>query len=237
MYILEGNVGVGKSTLLEKIQEHVPYLNVITESVSNWSNDDTQESLLARFYADIPRWSYTLETYTLLTRVQEHLKIQQDPNPFKIVERSLYAGNYCFARNGYLQGAMDDIEWSIYNKFFDFLVLGKCKTPTGFIYLQADPEICLARSQKRNRPGEEAIPLEYLQQIHDQHERYLIRKEGVLPELVNVPVLVLDGSADFASDRTILEDHLDKIDEFLFITGDPRGQAKKDVPKHARGCC
>lgn len=219
MYILEGNNGIGKSTLLKLIQKNLPYVEAVQEPVDAWATEhNNEDSLLARFYADSNRWAYTMETYTMIARVQEHLRVQQMSTPFKLMERSLYSGHYCFARNGYEQGFMSDTEWDIYNKWFNFLVPQKCKAPQGFIYVQSDPEVCFKRSAQRNRKGEEAVPLKYFEQMHDQHERYLLNKENVLENLKNVPVLVLNGNEEFETNPDVQQDHFDKIQEFLLET-------------------
>lgn len=219
MYILEGNNGIGKSTLLKLIQNNMPHVEAVQEPVDAWATEhNNEDSLLARFYADAPRWAYTMETYTMIARVQEHLKAQQIDSPFKIMERSLYSGHYCFARNGYEQGFMSDLEWDIYNKWFNFLVPQKCEAPRGFIYIKSDPEVCFERSARRNRKGEESVPLEYFKQMHNQHERYLLNKENVLDSLKDVPVLVLDGNNEFEKDLDAQQEHFNKIQEFLLET-------------------
>lgn len=219
MYILEGNNGIGKSTLLKLIQKNLPHIQAIQEPVDAWATEHNNESsLLANFYRDTPRWAYTMETYTMIARVQEHLRVQQMPAPLKLMERSLYSGHYCFARNGYEQGFMSETEWNIYNKWFEFLVPQKCRAPQGFIYIQSDPEICFERSARRNRKGEETVPLKYFEQMHDQHERYLLNKENVLETLKDVPVLVLDGNQEFENNLEIQNNHFEKIQEFLLKT-------------------
>lgn len=220
MYILEGNNGIGKSTLLKLIQKNLPHVEALQEPVDVWAKEhNNEDSLLARFYANAPRWAYTMETYTMIARVQEHLKAQHNPSPFKIMERSLYSGHYCFARNGYEQGFMTEMEWTIYNKWFKFLVPQKCEAPKGFIYIQSDPEVCFERSAQRNRKGEEAVPLKYFEQMHDQHERYLLNKENVLESLKDVPVLVLDGNEEFETNPDVQQNHFEKIEEFLLAQG------------------
>ena len=232
MYILEGNVGVGKSTLLDLIKKNIPHLYTVKEPVDSWVQENIDgQSLLAKFYQNIPRWSYTMESYTMLTRVHEHLRVQQMKQPLKIMERSLYSGHYCFARNGYEQGCMDDIEWNIYNNWFNFLVLQKCNSPRGFIYLSSDPQTCFERAIKRNRAGEEQIKFEYFEQIHEQHESFLIKKQDILNELKDVPVLVLDGSVEFEQDRDIHTYYLERIEEFLLNTQPTTPIQIKQCPK------
>lgn len=218
MYLLEGNLGAGKSTFLSLIQKHLPHLQTVTEPVATWHNAASEDSLLDHFYKDTPRWAYSMELFTLMTRTKEHLKEQKRNNGAyipKIMERSLFSGYYCFARNGYEQGFLTYEEWIVYNEWFDFLVNKKCVMPQGFIYLQASPNICYQRMQKRSRSGEEIVPFEYLAQIHEQHERFLIHKANLLYELENVPVLVLDVSGDFANNPKQLQALLNKVDQFI----------------------
>jgi len=202
MYLLEGNMGAGKSTLLMLIKQHLPHLEVVTEPVTSWHDSNHGQSLLGHFYQDTPRWAYTMETFTLITRVKEHLKEQQDTVSQKIMERSIYSGYYCFAKNCYKQGNMSDIEWDAYNAWFTFLVQKKCNNPFGFIYLYTTPEICLERMNRRKRPGEDIVPLSYLQELHDAHEDFLMHKQDIFPHLQEVPVLRLDVSKEFVQDST-----------------------------------
>lgn len=214
MFLVEGNLGAGKSTLLALIQQYLPHINVVFEPVNSWHSDNHGASLLSQFYCDQQRWSYTMEKQTLLTRVKEFLKEQQDPEN-KIMERSIYSGYYCFAKNGYLQGNMTDQEWHAYNLWFDFLVTQKCNKPSGFIYLRTSPETCYQRINKRARSGEEIIPLSYLQEIHAAHESFLIKKENLFEQLVSVPVLVLDAEDDFENNQNKLKHYLTLINDFV----------------------
>ncbi len=214
MFLLEGNMGAGKSTLLKLIAQHAPELTIVFEPVTAWHSDNQNQSILTHFYQDQNRWAYTMEKAALLTRVKEYLKEQQDPTKPKIMERSLYSGYYCFARNGYLQGTLSDIEWNIYNNWFNFLVTSKCKKPSGFIYLYTTPETCYTRMHKRKRAGEDIVPLAYLIQIHQAHENFL-RHKDIMAELKTVPVLELDGTQDFSNNSERIADFIQKIRTFI----------------------
>lgn len=210
MFLLEGNMGAGKSTLLRLIKEHLPHIEVVQEPVDKWHGN----ALLEHFYKDQQRWAYTMETFTLLTRVKEHLK-EQNKNPYKIMERSIYSGYYCFAKNGVHQGTLSKDEWAVHNEWFEFLVAKKCTPPLGFIYLQTMPEVCFERMAKRNRTGEANVPLKYLRQLHNQHEAFLLNKTGILPSLEDVPVLTLDVSEEFVTNEKLLKEILQKIETFI----------------------
>ena len=214
MFLLEGNMGAGKSTLLKLIAQHAPELTIVFEPVTAWHSDNQDQSILTHFYQDQNRWAYTMEKAALLTRVKEYLKEQQDLTKPKIMERSLYSGYYCFAKNGYLQGTLSELEWKIYNDWFNFLIKSKCVKPSGFIYLYTSPEVCYARMHKRKRAGEEIVPLAYLAQIHQAHENFLRHKQ-LSDELKNVPVLELDAMEEFTNDPERIANFIEKIKNFV----------------------
>ena len=133
MYILEGNIGAGKSTFLQLIKKHVPEIDVALEPLHNWQKNVYGQSLLANFYQDTQRWAYSIETFAMICRVKEHIQDQANLNPHRIIERSIYSGHYCFALNGYKHGFMNDIEWDLSNQWFNFFITEKCFPPRGFI--------------------------------------------------------------------------------------------------------
>lgn len=218
MYIIEGNIGVGKSTFLKLINKCLPHVNISLEPLNNWQKQVYGQSLLTNFYQDTKRWAYTLETLTMVYRVREHIAQQQKNDSACIVERSIYSGYYCFAKNGYEQGFMSDLEWQLYLQWFAWLVYNKCQPPHGFIYLRVDPKIAYERIKKRNRHAEKAISLGYLRQIHEKHEKFLSEKEEILPILQSIPVLILDCNKEFETDIQQLEKHLQKVEDFLIKT-------------------
>jgi deoxyadenosine/deoxycytidine kinase len=219
MYILEGNIGVGKSTFLTLLKKHSSTIEVLTEPVENWSSESFGQSLLANFYQDISRWAYTLETLTMVCRAEDHMREQNHPNRNRILERSIYSGHYCFAKNCYEGGYVSPIEWEVYNKLANILVQKNCIPPLGFIYLRATPQVCFDRVVKRNRPSEKNLTLEYITDIGKLHDRFLIEKTGISAALVSIPVLVLDCNEDFLEHPARMREHVAKIEQFLVKTG------------------
>ncbi len=215
MFFVEGPIGAGKTTFLKLIQEQLPELAVVFEPLHSWDNNEYGQSLLTNFYKDPKRWAYTMETLAMACRVQEHLREQDNPNPFRLMERSIYSGHYVFATNGYKNGFFTEVEWQVYLNWFNFLVTGTCKPPQGFIYLKVDPEIAYKRIKKRNREAEKSISLEYLKQIHQCHEDFLVHKKDLLTELKEVPVLILDCNAEFEADAEQLAVHARKLSAFV----------------------
>ena len=80
------------------------------------------------------------------------------------MERSIFTDRYVFAHNCYQNGLMTDLEWQIYQKWFDWLLeeFEIILKPTGYVYLKAEAEISNQRIQKRKRDEESDIPYSYL---------------------------------------------------------------------------
>jgi deoxyguanosine kinase len=213
MYILEGTIGAGKSTFLKLLAQYLPDLTVKLEPVDIWQSQEHGQSLLTNFYENPTRWAYTLETFTMICRVQEHRRLQKALEPI-IIERSIYSGHYVFARNSYESGFLNNLEWHLYNQFFNFLT-SRCTIPQGFIYLQTSPEIAYERIKKRNRSSEISISLDYLHQLNHQHEKFLCQKEDILPSLKDVPVLIIDCNKEFELDIQQFKQHCSRIQEFI----------------------
>ena len=214
MFLIEGNIGVGKSTLCSLLQTKRPSYQTITEPVKQWHNEEEGPSLLERFYQDPYRWGYTIETLTMINRIKEYYAHTKDKTKITIFERSLYSGYHCFAQNGKNKGFLNTIEWNIYTEWTQFLLQNSNLKPNGFIYLRASPETCHARINKRLRSGESNISLTYLTDIHNLHDDFLYKKtENTL--LKSVPVLIIDAEKDFALDEKNVHDLIDQIDVFI----------------------
>ena len=108
------------------------------------------------------------------------------------MERSIFSSRYCFVENmvqtGLLHQGMYDVlqEWY---KCVDNMVHIQADL---IVYLRSNPKIVHERMMKRGRSEENQVPLEYLQQLHDLHENWLIHRAFPVP----APVLVLDANLD-----------------------------------------
>jgi deoxyadenosine/deoxycytidine kinase len=204
MFFLEGNIGTGKSTFLELVER--AGLDVIYEPVNEWSSmkNSNGKNLLEEFYGNQSRYAYTFQSIAFRTRV----KNISNSKPETVVERSIFTDRNVFAKTCYENGMMNDIEWEDYTSWFDWLSESFNIKPNGYIYLQAPPEVSHGRIMERNRSGEETIPFEYLEKLHNKHEEWLKNEENVL---------FLDATKNFKDDEKVFEEMLVKVKKFINV--------------------
>ena len=213
-FVIEGNMGAGKSTFLHLVQH---YLNVqlVFEPHHKWQ-DVAGENLLDYFYKDAPRWAYTFQSMAFISRIREQEEhAQYNPYGAQVVERSVFSDRYCFAQNCYETGLMTSLEWNLYCQWFSWLVNEHMQKPAGFIYLRTSPQVCYDRMRKRSRKEEANVGHDYLQLLHDRHEAWLIRREGLQSDVADIPVLTLSCDEEFENDVAVQKQHMQAIADFI----------------------
>lgn len=219
VFILEGNIGVGKSTFLNLIKKYIKDAQIIFEPADKWQKVGESGNLLDLFYKDTKRWAYTFQSYAFISRVKFLLETISKSNNYNfIMERSVYCDRYCFAENCFESGLMNALEWQIYKEWFSWLINGYMPKPAGFIYLQAGPEVCFERLKKRNRSEETGVSLNYLKDLHNKHENWLVNRINIDDNISKLPVLILNCNQDFENNIDIQKQHMLKIASFMSDT-------------------
>ena len=196
---VEGNIGSGKSTFLNKISSLLNLYGIL-EPHTLWQNINGH-NLLEEFYKNPNRWAYSFQTYVFLTRVGSLEKAVNATHDLKnvtyVMERSVYTDKFCFAKACHELGSMNDLEWNMYVAWYDWLVYNHVQKPHGIIYLRVEPEISFERTRIRNRSEEQGVPLSYLKLLHEKHDNWLLYKKDIPSFLENTPTLILDCNKDF----------------------------------------
>lgn len=188
-FIIEGNIGSGKTTLVRKLKDRED-TEVIEEPVDLWlsiRDDDGKHSLLDLFYSDSKRYSYLFQTMVFKTRLMS-LDHEQEKS-IRFSERSIWTDKYIFGENCIENNMMNAIEAKSYYKWFNWLEKHFEPNPAGIIYIQCSPEKCMERIKKRAREGEDLISYDYLKQLHNKHEKWLTT-------WTKTPVLIIDNEKD-----------------------------------------
>lgn len=182
---IEGNIGAGKTTFVRELKKRYKDRNdviFITEPVDIWESvkDKDNKNILERFYEDNKKYAFPFQIMAYVTRLNLITKtISENPDcKLIITERSLDADKNVFAKMLYDDGCIDDINYNIYLQFYNSY---KTKYNTdGVIFLNADASVCSDRINKRNRTGEDGVPLEYLQKCEQYHINWLYSQYNIL---------------------------------------------------------
>jgi len=155
---IDGPIGVGKTTLVEKLCERFEGVKLL-EDVSN--------PFLADFYKDRPGTAFQTQLYFLLSRYKQ----QQDMHQRGLFERMVVA-DYTFDKDrifAYLN--LSDDELALYDKLYKLLE-PQVRKPDLMLYLVADVDTCLERVKRRQRSFERHLAGDYLAQLIDAYNHY-----------------------------------------------------------------
>jgi len=196
LFICEGNIGSGKTTFLNKlrdvhfIQPHVIVLEPVDQwmkqNVKNNKGDEQSVNFLELFYEDNIKHCFTFQMFALQSRMEYTLKIiQENPGKLIICERSPLTDCEIFAKMLFEKGILSAEDFCVYKKWYDFMLELIKPNIIGILYLQVEPNLCAKRIMQRNRDGEKNISLDYLQTLHDKHEKWLNNDNTEFVEIIN----------------------------------------------------
>lgn len=182
---LEGNIGVGKSSFMDILKEHLhAHAEFIYEPVDEWleMKDENGTNLLDTFYKDKKRWSYTFQNVAYITRMNKIMDyLTTSSKKIIIMDRSLSGDLNTFTKMLKEDGDMNEIEWQAYNKWNTFFnkYIGS-NVEMKHIYLRSDPSVAFERIGKRHRNEESSIPFEYIKKLHEYHDKWLLDNNDCL---------------------------------------------------------
>lgn len=186
-----GNIGVGKSTLVEKLCARLGWEPFFEGVVDN--------PYLADFYADMRAWSFHSQIYFLGRRLGDLTRLMNFPRTV-VQDRSVYEDAEIFAKNLFRQGFISERDWVSYHELYQALA-ELLPPPDLIVYLQATVPTLLRRIALRGREYEKNIAPEYLAQLNSLYEEWI-------SDFTLCPVLVVPADRlDFVANG----DHLDLI--------------------------
>jgi deoxyadenosine/deoxycytidine kinase len=192
---LEGEIGVGKSTLSRLLKSKFSDHCEIYE-------EQTNEGFLKLFYGNPGKYGFAFQWGMLKTRIYQLRLAQHDAetsrepkNKFFIWDRSMI-GDYIFAFWNHLQGSISKDEMQVYESEFGGSLRNLESIPflkdiNCFTFLNDEPSACKFRvEQHRRNESEQGIPLPYYEGIDDIHFSMML---GLLEKKI-AKVLVLNWS-------------------------------------------
>jgi 2-amino-4-hydroxy-6-hydroxymethyldihydropteridine diphosphokinase len=185
----EGNIGAGKTTLVQKIAEDFNAKMVLERFADN--------PFLPKFYKDQNRYAFPLEMSFLADRYQQ---LSDDLAQFDLFKDFIVADYHIFKSLIFAKITLAEDEYRLYRNLFD-IIYKEMPKPDLYVYLYQNSERLLQNIKKRGRNYEQNIEAEYLDKINNGYLEYIKSQK-------DLNVLIID-----VSDRDFVKKHGD----YLFI--------------------
>ena len=154
---VEGNIGAGKTTVLKELESRGH--RVFYENLESW------KPLLDLFYETPERWSFALQVAILQDMHVGGLKARVLENERLVFFERSPQSSKIFTILSHARKYLTDIELNTYHELFGCIGW----KPDVTVFIDTPPELCQKRIEERNRPGEAAISLKYLEEIDTHH--------------------------------------------------------------------
>lgn len=180
---LAGNIGCGKTTAAKLISQHFGF-ELFDEPVID-------NRFLRDYYADMRRWSFTLQLEFLIRRVEHHELIRRVPKNC-IQDRTLYEDPEIFAKYLHGLGFMDNRELDLYFEYFNRLNRELHKPDLIVILEVGHIETLLERIRVRGREEERGIDEPFLTGLNAYYSTFAQvcqRKYGIAVHRVDAEQL------------------------------------------------
>ncbi len=183
--VIEGPIGVGKTSLALKLSERFRAEPVLEEPAEN--------PFLEKFYRDTSRYALPTQLFFLFQRVNQLRDIaQRDLFSQALVGDFLLDKDPLFARL-----TLDDDELNLYQTLYDSL-RPQAPTPDLVIFLQAPADNLIERVHRRGIRMEANITEHYLRTLADAYSRYFYRYEDAPLMIINTEHLnPIESEEDF----------------------------------------
>ncbi|OXA79643.1 2-amino-4-hydroxy-6-hydroxymethyldihydropteridinediphosphokinase [Flavobacterium aquidurense] len=185
----EGNIGAGKTTLVNKIADDFNAKTVLERFADN--------PFLPKFYKDQNRYAFPLEMSFLADRYQQ---LSDDLAQFDLFKDFVVADYHIFKSLIFAKITLAEDEYRLYRNLFD-IIYKEMPKPDLYIYLYQNTERLLQNIKKRGRNYEQNIEAAYLDKINNGYLDYIKSQ-------TDLNVLIID-----VSDRDFVKKH----EDYLFI--------------------
>ncbi|TKG94777.1 deoxynucleoside kinase [Puteibacter caeruleilacunae] len=181
--VIEGNIGVGKTTLAEKISSDYNAKLILERFADN--------PFLPKFYDDPEKYSFPLEMSFMADRYNQLKR--------ELTNRDLFCtftvADYYFMKSLiFSRSTLNDDEYALYRRFFE-IIYDQLPKPDLYVYLHASSNILLKNIAGRGRDYEINIDSAYLEKIHKSYLNFMKQQK-------DFPVVIIDTHGiDFVNNR------------------------------------
>lgn len=209
--VIEGPIGVGKSTLTRILSERFGARTVFEIVEEN--------PFLSQFYGDRDKYAFQTQLFFLLSRFKQQEGLGQE---------DLFSGgtvsDYLFAKDRIFAAlTLTDAELALYDRIFQLLA-PRIPKPDLVIYLQARMDVLLGRIKKRARPFEKDFDAEYLSRLCSAYNDFFFHYDETPLLVINTSdINVVDNPDDVDQLVGVIRRHRKGVTHYI-----PRGSVPQD---------
>ena len=171
---IEGPIGVGKTTLANKIAETFNYDAFLEQPAEN--------PFLKNFYRNPSQSALATQLFFLFQRMQQIQDLKQ-----RSLFETVRVADFLIEKDRlFAEVTLSMEEMELYAKVYDHLTLD-APTPDLVIYLQAPIDVLKDRITKRGNINEQYLTLEYLEKLNDAYSRFFL-------DYNNAPLLIINAA-------------------------------------------
>jgi deoxyadenosine/deoxycytidine kinase len=192
--VVEGPIGVGKTTLVERLAARFQARTVLEIFEEN--------PFLANFYQDQQRYAFQTEMFFLLSRYRQQEEFSQTD-----LFSQLHVSDYLFVKcRLFASLTLSDHELALYDRMYTILTT-QIPQPDLVLHLHAPLETLLGRISHRGRSYEQSMDPEYLDRLRSLYHNFFMHYE-------DTNLLEIDTSdVNFAKDDQAIDNLIAMIQD------------------------
>ncbi|MBU28021.1 MAG: deoxynucleoside kinase [Flavobacteriales bacterium] len=196
---IEGPIGVGKTTLANKI--------ATTFNYDAFLEQPTENPFLKNFYRNPSQSALATQLFFLFQRMQQIQDLKQ-----RSLFETVRVADFLIEKDRlFAEVTLSNEEMDLYDKVYDHITLD-APTPDLVIYLQAPIDVLKERITKRGNINEQYLTLEYLEKLNDAYSRFFL-------DYNDAPLLIIN-----AADINLESNESDYESLITTIMSNPKGK-------------
>jgi deoxyguanosine kinase len=195
---IEGNIGAGKTSLVNKISSDFNAKLILERFADN--------AFLPKFYAEPQRYAFTLEMSFLADRYQQ---ISDDLSQLDLFKDFMVSDYDIYKSLIFSKITLPEDEFKLYRKLF-YLMYKDIAKPDLYVYLYQNTQRLQENIKKRGRDYEQNIDDEYLDKINSGYLDFLKNQSELNVKIIDI------SDRDFVNNRA----------DYLWVLGEICGEER-----------